>query len=169
MFRWLAVLCVGLYAAMLIGGQDRGQIRFGLMPVKADMQDAFTVAQGAQPAAESAADVNVVSASFLPQKPLMVPQTTAVVPAEVSPVTVALEAQPEPMPEVEQGRVFYVTAASANVRQGPGKDHPVLDSLPRGEAVLVLVEGEGRDGWSLVRIEGDGVEGYVASRLLAEE
>ena len=35
-------------------------------------------------------------------------------------------------------------------------------------AVLVLVEGEGRDGWSLVRVEGDGVEGYIASRLLTE-
>ena len=64
--------------------------------------------------------------------------------------------------------MFYVVAPNVNVREGPGQDHAVLDRLPRGEAVLVQVTGEGPEGWSLVRVEGDGVEGYIASRLLME-
>jgi hypothetical protein len=44
----------------------------------------------------------------------------------------------------------------------------VLGRLTRNEAVLEVVAGAGPDGWSLVRIEGDGIEGYVATRLLRE-
>lgn len=177
MFRLLAVLCLGLYLAMLIGGQDRGQVRFGLMPQKAETQDAFAVAQGAASEAESemsqvepstatapqagVGDLQIVSASFAPEKPLMV------APAALDVTPVALEVEAPAVDEVP-GRVFYVNAESVNVREGPGKDHAVLDRLPRGEAVLVLVEGEGPEGWSLVRVEGDGVEGYVATRLLRE-
>ena len=63
---------------------------------------------------------------------------------------------------------MVVNTKSVNVRAGPGKDFSVVDRLVRGESVLVVVQGEGPDGWSLIRIEGDGVEGYVASRLLTE-
>jgi hypothetical protein len=31
-----------------------------------------------------------------------------------------------------------------------------------------VVQGEGADSWSLIRIEGDGIEGYIATRLLTE-
>jgi hypothetical protein len=172
MFRWLAVLCLGLYVAMLIGGEDRGQVRLGLQPIMAEKRDAFSVAQGTAPVAElQPADpqsdgLQVVSASFAPEKPLMVLPA----PAEVAltlPEAVEVEAT-EPIVQEPQGRLFSVDAPSVNVREGPGKDHAVLDRLPRGEAVLVLVEGEGPEGWSLVRVEGDGVEGYIASRLLTE-
>ena len=36
MFRLLAFLCAGIYAAMLVLGQDHGQLRFGLMQAKAE-------------------------------------------------------------------------------------------------------------------------------------
>ena len=172
MFRWLAVLCFGLYVAMLIGGEDRGQVRLGLQPIAAEKRDAFAVAQGTTPVAEPQSeylrpdDQQIVSASFAPEKPLMIIPAPVEV-AMTQPEVVEFAAV-EPIVQEPQGRVFYVNAPSVNVREGPGKDHAVLVSLPRGEAVLVLVEGEGPDGWSLVRVEGDGVEGYIASRLLAE-
>ncbi|MFZ9198228.1 MAG: SH3 domain-containing protein [Paracoccaceae bacterium] len=157
---------------MLIGGEDRGQVRLGLQPIVAEKRDAFAVAQGTAPIAEprpavpQTDDLQVVSASFAPEKPLMVlPVQTEV--ALTLPEAVEAEAA-APSVEELQGRLFYVDAPSVNVREGPGKDHAVLDRLPRGEAVLVLVEGQGPDGWSLVRVEGDGVEGYIASRLLTE-
>ena len=96
MFRWLAVLCVRLYLAMLIGGEDRGQVRFGLMPQKADTQDAFMVVQGAaspvqaRPAQTDAADLQVVAGSFAPEKPLMV------IPTPDAAVPVALDAEGMP-------------------------------------------------------------------------
>jgi uncharacterized protein YgiM (DUF1202 family) len=157
---------------MVIGGEDRGQVRLGLLPSMTEKLDAFAVAHGTAPVAEFQSeylrpdDPQVVSASFAPEKPLTIipgPVEVALIqpePAEAEAVELSV---PEP-----QGRLFYVDAHSVNVREGPGKDHAVLDSLPRGEAVLVLVSGEGREGWSLVRVEGDGVEGYIASRLLTE-
>ena len=66
------------------------------------------------------------------------------------------------------GRILQVGARSANVRSGPDTDCDVVSRLTRGESVLVVAEGDGPDGWSLIRIEGDGVEGYIATRLLSE-
>lgn len=161
MFRLMAFLCVGLYAAMLIGGQDRGQLRFGLQEAAANKAAAiqaadFAAAQAVQPDPSPSVSTQVVTASFAPEQPLM-----------ASP-TLAQETPASPAPAVSEGRVLYVAAQSVNVREGPGKDHAVVDRLPQGEAVLVLVQGDGPDGWSLIRIEGDGIEGYVASRLLTE-
>lgn len=154
MFRLTAFLCIGIYAAMLIGGQDRGQLRFGLMQAEAD-KAAQAVAVAAVPMVEDPASApQPVAAAFVPEKPLMSAPTLGDEPAQAA--------------AAPSGRILYVAADSANVREGPGKDHAVIERLPRGEAVLVLAEGEGADGWSLIRIEGDGVEGYVAARLLRE-
>ncbi len=136
---------------MLIGGQDRGQKRFGLM-AQLGSQEA-PVALASVP--ENPLPQGVVAASFVPEKPLMAAQTPATQPvADVA--------------EQPGGKLLYVASATANVREGPGKDHAVVEKLLQGEAVLVIVQGEGPDGWSLIRIEGDGIEGYVASRLLTE-
>lgn len=150
MFRLTFLLCAGIFLAMVIGGQDRGQLRFGLMQEAAPIAVAVELPKAQDP---------VVNVAFVPETPVMVQPAVAVAPEE--PVVADLAELPE-------GRILFVAAASANVRQGPGKDHAVVDRLTRGEAVLVVVEGEGANGWSLVRIEGDGLEGYVASRLLSE-
>ena len=128
--------------------------RFGLMVQPGTQEAPVALAATVQPV-----ETAVIQASFVPEKPLIAAPEAA--PAEAVATVVNVNAQPE-------GRVFYVLAESVNVREGPGKDHAVVDRLPKGEAVLVLVEGEGADGWSFVRIEGDGVEGYVAARLLTE-
>ena len=150
MFRLMFLLCATIFVTMLIGGQDRGQTRFGLLAIPEAPQP-VVVAEAVAPVAPKA----VVPAAYVPQAPVMV------TPA----VQVAEAALPMPAPA---GRLLYVNSRSANVRSGPGKDHDVIASLPRGEAVLVVVEAETLDGWALVRIEGDGVEGYVAARLLTE-
>jgi len=146
MFRLLAFLCVGIYAAMLALGQDHGQLRLGLM--QANAKKAAQMVARVHKAPEPAEETAVVAATFVPEKPLMI-------------------AMPE-VAEPPQGKLFYIAADSVNVREGPGKDHAVIDRLPKGEAVLVLEQGEGPDGWSLIRIEGDGVQGYIAARLLTE-
>lgn len=150
MLRLTALLCGGLYLAMLVGGQDNGQVRFGLMaqPDPAPMAVATPRPQAAAP---------VVAAAFIPETPVMVQPAVVTQPAAT--------AAPEPAP---QGVVMRVAGPRVNVREGPGKDHAVIGRLTQGEEVLVLVAGEGPEDWSLIRIEGDGIEGYVAARLLAE-
>lgn len=160
MFRLVFLLSAVLFLTMLIGGRDNGQLRFGLMP----QADAPAVQPVLAPETETVAQqpkpkpAPVVEAAFVPAKPVMAPQPEPAVLTEAA----------APVAEEVTGRILYVTAASANVRDGPGKDHAVVERLRRGEAVLVVAEGEGPDGWSLIRIEGDGVEGYIAARLLSE-
>lgn len=150
MFRLMALLSGGIYVAMLVGGQDRGQQRFGLMEKPAAPQ----VVQVAEAAAVEPTAA-VVQAAFVPEKPVMV--------QPAAPVEVAA-----PVVDATPLHVMYIAAASANVREGPGKDHAVVGRLTQGEAVSVVVAGEGPEGWTLIRIEGDGLEGYIASRLLTE-
>ena len=149
MIRLTLLLCIVLFATMLIGGQDRGQIRFGLIapPVKPVL---------VVPPAADASLSDISEAAFVPSQPLMTPPA-AVVPTEVA-VAVA----------VAPGDIKQIVARSANVRSGPGKDFAVVGRLVQGESVLVAAEDNVADGWSLIRIEGDGVEGYVASRLLGQ-
>ena len=165
MIRLILLLGVGLFAAMLIGGQDRGQLRFGLMATKEVPAVAAAVqVVAAEPSAVEAAVAQVVAAptappleavSFAPAEPVM-----SAPPVETAAIV--------PQPAAEAAKILVVAAKSVNVREGPGKDFGIVSRLVRGEAVLVVSAGEGPDGWSLIRIEGDGVEGYVASRLLSE-
>ena len=156
MFRLTFLLCASLFIAFLIGGQDRGQTRFGLMPQPVAPQAVVQAAPAPEPAAPVAtARTEVVPAAFVPAAPVMQPRPAAV-PA------VAAAAEPP------SGRIAVVDARSANLRSGPGTDHEVLARLTRGEEVLVVVEADAPEGWALVRIEGDGAEGYIAARLLRE-
>lgn len=158
MFKLTLFLCAGLFTAMQFGGVDRGQQRFGLVAQPQAVAAPATVADVAvAPAPANApapATIPVTEAVFTPQAPLMA--APAVVETVVEPVVAA------------EGLLMVVNTKSANVRSGPGKDYDVVGRLTRGDSVLVVAQGEGADGWALIRIEGDGVEGYVASRLLAE-
>ena len=170
MIRLVLLLGAGLFAAMLIGGQDRGQLRFGLMPAnqppvaQPPVQDV-----SANQTADAATPVNPVKptpapveqVSFAPAEPVMSASPPAADTAEAP-----TEFAPEPAPDA--AKIMFIAAKSVNVREGPGKDFGVVSRLARGEAVLVVSAAEGPEGWSLVRIEGDGVEGYVASRLLTD-
>ena len=153
MIRLVLLLCAGLYFALLALGEDRGQKRYGLM--MADQQAAL-------PAAATAAPEPV------PEQPVAEP--VVFIPAQTVMATPALEtpAPPLPEPEVAGGLLFTVAANGANVREGPGTVFAVLGSLAQGEQVLVLAEENPIEGWSRVRLEGDGVEGYIATRLLSQ-
>jgi len=62
--------------------------------------------------------------------------------------------------------LHYVMANTVNVRSGPSAETESLTRLDRGEAVLVLPSDT--PGWSMIRIEGDGLEGYIATRFLGD-
>ena len=144
MIRLVLLLCVGLYLTLLVLGQDNGQKRHGL-----------TMADPA-PAVVAPAE---------PQAVVFIPAQTVMNPPAVEQTAVAPSL---PEPQMASGRLLTVSARAANVRQGPGTDFGVVGSLTQGEQVLVVIEDMPVDGWSRVRLEGDGVEGYIATRLLSE-
>ena len=161
MIRLVLVLCVGLFAALKIGGEDRGQLRFGL------------IAQVAQPAAQKALPEPVAVAEPNKIAPEPEPATTEVINAAFVPEAPVMaapavtEAVAAPAPETT-GRVMYVSVKALNVRAGPGTDYSVMERLKRGDEVLVVAIDDGPDSWALIRIEGDGIEGYVSASLLRE-
>lgn len=152
MIRLTLILAIGLFVAMKFGGEDRGQTRFGLMP-SVEVTPAETASQTAD------APANVVDVAFVPAAPVM---TTPVIVATAS----VSDAAAAPVDSL--GRILTVNTKSVNVRSGPGTEFDVVERLVRGDSVLVVANADAPAGWSMIRIEGDGVEGYVASRLLSE-
>lgn len=69
-----------------------------------------------------------------------------------------------PAPVLAGGALFVIEASRANIRSGPSTGAPVVESLSRGEEVLVISDAGER--WVRIRIEGDGVEGWIARSLL---
>lgn len=191
MFKLIVFLCAGIYAVMFVMGRDGGPVRDGLagkitplmQPSEAAAPAATKVAAAApapEPAvvATPAADAPVAEAPVAEAAvtPASFPQADADAPE--TGLTLALPlvddgaAPPEPQAAAEPAAaeieaepvVLYVTASSVNVRSGPSAETEALTRLPRGEAVLVLPSDT--PGWSMIRLEGDGVEGYIASRFL---
>lgn len=97
---------------------------------------------------------------------------------DVSFASLSVSPDGAPVAFSEQGRVIdpfaepsgldirTVDASALNVRAGPSTTDQVVGRLSQFEIVDVLEETP--DGWALIRIEGDGIEGWVASRFLAE-
>jgi hypothetical protein len=163
MWKLLTLLGLGMFLAMLIGGQDRGQLRQGLM-VQPEPAPAVTAAAFDPDKIVPEADA-VELATFVP----VAPPAPAVAPEPAPVVEVVAEpaAAPEPVVETPPALpVLYVSANSINMREGPSTGHAVIGRLTRNEAVSVV--GDAGDGWLLVRIEGDGAEGFVAARLLTD-
>jgi uncharacterized protein YgiM (DUF1202 family) len=153
LIRMTMALCASIFGAMAIGGEDGGQKRFGLVPQVPTQQAVAEVVQApavTEPVSVQAAagtaegQTVVVLANFAPEEPVMV------APAEAVAATTL-------------GQFVFVGENSANVRQGPGKEHAVVGKVTAGQEVeLLSQEGD----WSYVRTEDGTIEGYVASRLL---
>ncbi len=190
MLRLTFILCVGMFAALMIAGQDRGQLRPGL---------AEAAVTKALPAPDAVAGTDSVVAANDPE-PLTVVTAAPAAPAAPAPViaraepetyvepertlvteveepifslaTVGNEAVPaaEPQPEVADGgagTIWYVVANSVNVRAEPSTEGEVLGKLGTGEAALLVQAVD--DEWARIVIQGDGLEGFVALRYLSPE
>jgi hypothetical protein len=171
MFKLTALLCMGMFATMMVGGQDRGQLRPGLA------QAALEAAQNPAPAAPiapepilAATDTAAAPADVAPvATPVVVEQAAPPVANATAPVfslaTYSDATAPAPQaPATTEGTLAYIAGRSVNVREGPGRENPVLTKLSRGEAVTVVWQDD--TGWSRIRMEGDGLEGYVSTEFL---
>ena len=180
MIRLTLALLAVIFLTFSIAGTDRGQVRYGLMTTGADPIAAQTASPetllGANPEPEvlTAALQSpepaeaVIESVYVPVETLIPP--TAISPTPISPpepeILIAQTPEPEP---AQQPNLRYIAVASANVREGPSKDFAVLERLPRGEAVSVVATSDAASGWTLIRIEGDGIEGYISTSLLADQ
>ena len=156
MIRLTLLLTSAIFLTFVIGGRDHGQVRAGLVP------------REAQPAAMLA---TIVPPAFVEQAPALIteePRAMQVraerLPAATPAVLETAVMEPAVMDTAEMMPVVHVTADAVNVREGPSVRDAVIGRLTRGDSALVVWADD--TGWSRVRIEGDGIEGYVATRLL---
>lgn len=191
MLRLTLLLCIGMFAALMIAGEDRGQMRPGLaaaaakkvLPETVGGAESQPVASraAAEPVAELAASAPVEEAATVvaavEPAPYVEPERELVTSVE-EPVfslsSVGNETPPSapeaPQPEVAaggEGTIWYVTANSVNVRAEPSTQAEVVGKLASGEATLVVQAVD--DDWARIVIQGDGVEGFVAMRYLSAE
>lgn len=195
MLRLTLLLCIGMFAALMIAGEDRGQMRPGLAAVAAKNvlpeagagvesqpeQVVETPRAAVEPVAELAAAALVAEpapvAAATEPAPYVEPErvlVTAVEDPVFSLASVGNETPPSapvaPQPEVAaggEGTIWYVNANSVNVRAEPSTQAQVVGKLASGEATLVVQAVNG--DWARIVIQGDGVEGFVAMRYLSAE
>jgi hypothetical protein len=187
MFRLSVLLCAAIFTTLLIAGEDKGQLRPGLARAVAAGEEIVIVERRRAPelpVVEVEPGVAIASVAETPvaEPAAYVPPPVAEPVRKVTPEpvftlstlpTVAADPVEAPVVEVAEptpamsGNIWYVTANSVNVREGPSTDTSIVDKLVRGEAVAVSFE-EGSE-WAYVSIEGDGLEGYVALRFLSPD
>ncbi len=183
MLRLTLILCAGMFAALMIAGEDRGQLRPGLAKAAAEgrypapepvVEPAPEVAVAApEPIAEPVAEVAVAAVEPPDPAPYVEPERE-VVDAVEEPVFTLSALPTEEVPGATEaqetsaeGQIYYVTASSVNVREAPSTEATVLGKLDSGEAALVITDVGGE--WARIVIQGDGMEGYVAMRFLSPE
>ena len=110
----------------------------------------------------------VMNASYIPV------ETEALVPAIATPIasepipTTVIEI-PVVAPDLEPETVIelrFVAGNRVNLRQGPGTNHPILDTLSRGASAELIAVND--DGWAQIRLTDSGTTGWMAQRLLSE-
>ena len=196
MLRMTLILCIGMYAALMIAGVDRGQLRPGLAEAAAKAAHAGAVADDSEPmvteavaAVEPPAPVVEAAAPVAQEttvaeaapEPYVEPARTVVTEVREpvfslasvgneavpgAPATAETAATPE-VPDGGQGTIWYVNASSVNVRAEPSTGAEIVGRLASGEATL-MVQAVDAD-WARIVIQGDGVEGFVAMRYLSAE
>lgn len=195
MLRLTFLLCAVMFAALMIAGNDRGQLRPGLAkaaleaetakPVPAPVEAAVVIAAPADAPKPTPAPAPVETAAAEPvveSLPAADPVRTVVqavedpvftlsalgnelVPGEDGTPLQEPQAEPEAQTLAGEGTIWFVSANSVNVRAAPSTDAEILGKLGSGEATL-LVETVDED-WARIVIQGDGVEGFVALRYLS--
>lgn len=162
MFRYLIFCGAGLYLALLIGGEDRGQERMGLRGAYAiDVTTPpVTLAETEPKITENAPVIRAAAPA----------DTIRILPVENAAATPAVLEQPaEPaFNDFNNPTVILrtITAEAANVRDAASRNGAIVDRVTRGE-IVQMVDQVG--DWVHIRIEGDGVEGFVHRRLISTE
>lgn len=167
MIRLTILLCALLFLSLKFVGEDRGQMRLGLIEgeKEAALQSAKAKTVVAAPSTANApaqeptppanANTGVVTIAFSPNQPLVAPKPAA--PVNAPPTAAKTRAE---------GEVKYVSGRSVNVRGGPSTQDAVVGRLTRGEAVTVVWVED--NGWARIRVEGDGIDGFMSTDFLKD-
>lgn len=145
MLRMTLILCIGMYAALMIAGQDRGQLRPGLADAAVETAKPGTVeiAVADSGVAEAAKAAPPVAA-----EPAAAPTVETAVAAPPAEVAAPVVAATEPMPDLArtvvrevQEPIFSLSSlGNEAVPTGPAQDEAAApEVLPDGEGTIWYV------------------------------
>ncbi|TMV88743.1 hypothetical protein FGG78_16470 [Thioclava sp. BHET1] len=188
MAKLLFTTLAGIFVVMIVFGRDMPGQKDAGQAVAETTQASAPQAIDPQPAAARIPAAKKAETAILQQASFESPQSYSATPAVdsqtaatvsnasvISPVFKtsrmpgpALSPSPEysatAAPKIDGGSLWEVSANALNVRSGPATSHQAVDSLHRGEQVLLVAE---QGGWAHVKIEGDGIDGWVSKRFLS--
>jgi len=107
----------------------------------------------------------VTNASFTPVEVEVLPAVATTTP-EVMETIAATPATPPATAAAPEVALFYVSGNWVNMRRGPGTNHPVVDTLPRGTEVELIASND--IGWVRIRLTETNQLGWMAESLLSE-
>lgn len=164
MGKLIITTLAGLYIVLVVAGRDvpsaAGQAQADPAPQLAQAEAAPVAVAPHDPTkivAKAASTPQIENAALITP---VIPRTRMPGPR----LKPAPETRPIETPAKSDGASLWkVTASALNVRSGPSTSDRTVDSIRRGEEVLLVSES---GGWAHVRIEGDGVDGWVSKRYL---
>lgn len=90
------------------------------------------------------------------------------VPVETQPLGAPITPVPEKsLQSIENIMEFrFVAGNRVNLREGPGTNHAVVDTLARGTSAELVASND--NGWAQIRLTETGQTGWMAERLLSD-
>lgn len=137
MLRLTLLLCIGMYAALMIAGEDRGQMRPGLAAAAGKLQP-MSDGEAESRVAEAEPTTSAQPAAAEPE---VAPPAPSVQPPEAAPVVAATEpAAPAPYVEPERDLVTTLDEPVFSLASVGNETPPSTPATPQPE---VLANGEG--------------------------
>lgn len=115
----------------------------------------------ATPTVMAATYVEVETVSLGSARPALVPAPDTATVESVEDTPTAQEAIADPVLALR-----VIAASRVNLREGPGTEHSVLETLPLGTRAEVIASDD--NGWAQIRLTESGKIGWMAERLLSD-
>ncbi|WP_341368303.1 SH3 domain-containing protein [Yoonia sp. BS5-3] len=141
----------------------------------ADFEPRERVAQTQAPFADTAPEAPPNAAAAIVETTVLAPDpSVAAEPIRVSsyvfvdePVIISSRSvETEEAPAAPAPELRVVAGDRVNMRAGPGTQHPVLATLPRGTQAAFIEAND--DGWVKIQLTADDQIGWMAARLLSD-
>ena len=170
-FIIVSFLALGLAFYEMSGGSDfvpQERIVVAKAPIASDTRVGQTtdVAVSRNNAASLIALNPAVTTVSLETTTLVAEPAVAVTPAVSETVTEAVVEETAPAVEANPIDIRAVAGSRVNMRQGPGTNFNVLDTLDGGTQTEVLEVNA--DGWARIEVVNTGQIGWMAERLLTD-
>ena len=176
MWKWVTLLCVGMYATLMaLGGEGYDSTKYETASVEPQtvvvIPDKVPKPEVEAPIVkpEVVATVAPVEALPAPTKPVAVTVTETEI-APIAPVAepiVEAEVKPERAPAISPPEIWRVTGTRVNLRAAANAQSQIVGRTVRGDSAEIIELLP--NGWAKVYIIDSGIEAFMSASFIAPE